>query len=552
MPAATLLSAATPAGFRRFALLLLPLLLTVSAQAQRSPFAAPIEALAADTQYRNADGTSTDAVRCGAPTFTAAQLAAVEAETEQTRAAAGGTFGARGTTVIPVAFHVVRSGNGVSQGNVSQAMIDDQIDVLNSAYAGTNFRFSLGVVTRTTNSAWFNDCSSNENAMKAALNVSPATTLNFYSCTPGPFLGFAYLPFSFPESDFRHGVVVLHSSLPGGSAFPYNLGDTGTHEVGHYLGLYHTFREEGTCGGSGDFVSDTPAERDPAYGCPIGRNTCSGGGPDPIRNFMDYTDDSCMFEFTGGQSARMDAQVATYKPTLLQNTGGGSGEGSVTASIVNGSVVGGSGGTVTGDFTLSNTGTGTFTGEWWVQVELPNGSDGPRIGPFDLTLNSGQSTTERISRGVPGGIRSGIYVVRAFIGPAFPNDVDDSDFFSFIKTSNLTDGDGSPPARGGLTWTEEDGAAPDAAAARAPGSLAIYPSPFSDRTTVRFALGEAAEVRVAVYDVLGRRVALLAEGLAEAGEHEATFEAADLPSGVYLVRFEAAGRTHTQQITLMQ
>jgi hypothetical protein len=214
---------------------------------------------------------------------------------------------------INVYFHVINRGTGVSNGDVTTTMINNQISVLNAAYASWGWSFNLVSVDRTTNSSWFTGCySTYESAMKNALRQGTADDLNLYTCAPsGGLLGWATFPWSYTSSPKMDGVVVLYSSLPGGSAAPYNLGDTGTHEVGHWMGLYHTF--QGGCSVNNDYVSDTPAEQSAAFGCPVGRDTCSSSGQDPIRNFMDYTDDSCMNTFSAGQDSRMDSMFTTYR-----------------------------------------------------------------------------------------------------------------------------------------------------------------------------------------------------------------------------------------------
>jgi hypothetical protein len=248
---------------------------------------------------------------CATAELTEAQQTAVEqflASRKSSQALAVGSVN------IPVYAHVINKGTGISNGDIPDSMIADQISVLNAAYANTPFRFTLVQTTRTTNATWYTagPDTTAEAQMKSALRKGTADDLNMYISSPGGgLLGWATFPNWYAGNPSDDGVVLLNTSLPGGTAAPYNLGDTGTHEVGHWLGLYHTF--QGGCQKSNDYVSDTPAEQSAAYGCPTGRDTCRDTGLDPITNFMDYTDDYCMDRFSAGQVARMDSFWTTYR-----------------------------------------------------------------------------------------------------------------------------------------------------------------------------------------------------------------------------------------------
>jgi hypothetical protein len=261
------------------------------------------------------DGKFDRGVRCAVPNPSREEVGAVERMLADARLIFDAAA-APANVSIPVRWHVVRSGTSISQGNIPDSWITAQIQVLNDAFAGTGFSFYLASTDRTTNKQWYTGCyGGGEKKMKQSLKIDPANNLNIYSCKPSQgILGYAYFPNSFPESDYRHGVVLLDQSLPGGSASPYNLGDTATHEVGHYVGLYHTF--QGGCTSPGDSVGDTPYEASAAYGCPTGRDTCSSTGLDPIYNFMDYTDDACMYEFTADQTTRAHSMMSTYRPSI--------------------------------------------------------------------------------------------------------------------------------------------------------------------------------------------------------------------------------------------
>ncbi|GAA3573355.1 zinc metalloprotease [Microlunatus spumicola] len=256
---------------------------------------------------------------------TPAQTEAAEAAL-QARARRHGLVAGRASlpkTKIDVYVHVITDDAG--KGGVSRSRIKKQVSVLNKAYAGktssrstkTPFSFRLKAVDKTASSDWYDwgnpelDPTDDQDA-KTALHRGGFDDLNLYvtSLSDG-LLGYSSFPFDTTLP--LDGVVVLNASLPGGSAKGYSKGDSATHEVGHWLGLFHTF--ENGCTSPGDKVDDTPyqADGDNVFSCSTKLDTCRAKGKDPVHNFMSYGDDACLNRFSKGQVARMVSVWRNYR-----------------------------------------------------------------------------------------------------------------------------------------------------------------------------------------------------------------------------------------------
>ena len=282
---------------------------------------------------------------CGAMPVTVRQLelnpdfrrAQQDLESATSARLATGVIARRGLLEIPVITHVVSK---TDEQNISDGQIQSQIDVLNKDFRARNsdlhkvpevwrslatdtqLEFRLADVTRTrTDRDFFSDNDDVKFTSEGGHDViDPDSNLNFWVCNLRPWLGYAYFPGTVPAE--RDGVVIGYRwfGTEGSATDPYNLGRTATHEIGHYLNLYHIWGGGTSSCDDTDFVADTPSQLDENGGKPNFPRISCNNGPygDMFMNYMDYTDDDSMFMFTAQQVVRMRAALAESRPNLGQ------------------------------------------------------------------------------------------------------------------------------------------------------------------------------------------------------------------------------------------
>ena len=228
---------------------------------------------------------------------------------------------------IPVAFHVITMADGVT-GNLDDARLARQIQALNEDFAAmagtlgeggynTHVQFVLHSIDRTANTAWYND--QDEIGFKTALGIDQTRYLNIYTNSGAGILGYSYYPQE-AAGQVLDGVVLGYYYVGGRGEGPdyYDQGRTATHEVGHYLGLMHTFEGNACQNGYtvGDLIQDTNPENVEHYYC---EPTQSCAVDDPIHNYMNYTPDACMNQFTAEQANRIICSVLNYRPGMVRD-----------------------------------------------------------------------------------------------------------------------------------------------------------------------------------------------------------------------------------------
>jgi len=553
---------------------------------------------------------------------------------------------ANGIIYIPVVFHIIHN-DGFE--NISQAQIMNQIGILNQDFrkkAGTP-GFSTDVVSsdfqiefrlaqydpegiKSDGILRIKDIntSSADDGIKSLsywdsekyLNIWVVRTIDIGLSDPtGTVLGYAQFPWERASRPTTDGIVIRSDQIGIiGSGQTSQGGRTLTHEIGHWLGLFHTFQggctggTSSNCAFQGDRVCDTPPVSEANFGCSTTKNSCNNDVPnliDQVRNYMDYSNGTCMNTYTVGQKTRSYSNL-----TLHRNLIYGNGTNNVAYAGIN---------PATGDYLAVTP--ATIKAPYFYGFESTNlTSDGWQLNNFNTSINGWRQTADVKLTGAAS------MMLRNFINATVP--INNRDGFqspiidlttvtdpyvefhyahaqrSTVNTDSLilliTPNFGMLEQRIFNKRNNEMATAPIRAEEFLPANnewrkvsislapyaqytnarfrfefvnrrgnnifidnfsltsgptsigenskkdvlFAVYPNPFNEYTTISFSLQTQETVRIALTDITGREIEVIKNGLLPAGKNELILSKNGLSKGMYFIDFKGTVNSFSHKL----
>jgi hypothetical protein len=578
------------------------------------------------------------------------QLKVIEEQANQTIAAFAQSNGplskkANGIIYIPVVFHIIHND---SLENISQAQIMDQIRILNedfrrmigtpgfssdAASADLQIEFRLAqydpggkksdginrIKSSLTNNARDNVKALSYWDSNKYLNVWVVKTIQLTSPgLEGTVLGYAQFPWDRSSRPTTDGVVVRADQIGViGTGQISQGGRTLTHEIGHWLGLYHTFQdgcEGGTassCSTAGDRVCDTPPVASSSSGCAVGKNSCTSDVPDlqdMVRNYMDYSDGTCMNTYTAGQKTRIYGSLSAYRNTIY-----GSGTNNIAYAGIDPatgnykSVVASNtkapytmdfetnpiedvnwrlnnfnnssnGWQLNSEVSLSG-GSSIYMRNFANSVALINGRDGFQSPEIDITgvaspfvefyyAYAQRSTANTDSFMLILSNNFGMGETRIFASRGDLMATGETSTSEFIPTAaqwkkvsiNISAYKGTNTRfrfefvnrRGNNIYVDHftitNGATGVGESAKNSILFEAFPNPMKDQTTLRFELKESGPVEISLTDITGKVIKTISNEILQSGEHVLNLSKNDLSTGMYFIDFKSPQATFTHKL----
>lgn len=460
---------------------------------------------------------------------------------------------------IRLYFNIFCEDDGSNCGT-TESILDLQIRELNSAFSPSRIQFVYDHTFINSTEYRYNP---DVEQMKSIYARAPEYQLNVYITEgAGSFGTYPWDDVRLPLSD-QGGIVIRHDRI---YPAPY-YDNTLAHEIGHCLGLWHTFHgvfEVPECGDcyemangedadvTGDLCSDTPpTPRN--YDCrdPGGVDPCcdTPWGETSPQNYMSYSalgGTPCWTEFTPQQWGRMHCWIDAVLSGWIQSAGSQLSIAMIPdenpIEVMPGEQFG-----LTG--ILTNNGDSSETADVWIMLIAPEiGEHGPLHTFHDISLQPGQTINAHLNQQVPINAPLGIYDYIANAGD-FPDTIYDADTFQFTVFQNSEQGDFSDHNR---RWVLRGGFDRSVSNLKSLQNVRNYPNPFNSFTEISFQLIDDSYIEITVFDILGRRVAALAKGNYNAGAHNIRWDASNQPSGIYFYRLSTPNEAETNRITLIR